>query len=39
MIDEYGKDRIDCMINDKEPFKITTSEIEELIDLYTKKLE
>jgi len=27
------------MINDKEPFKITTPEIEELIDLYTKKLE
>ena len=39
MIDEYWKDRVDCMINDKEPVKITTPEIEEMIEKYELLVE
>lgn len=38
MIDEYGRDKIDKMKSDKELFKISTPEIEELIEYYTKQV-
>ena len=39
MIQRYGLNKVDDMIYDKKPYKITTPELREKIEYYTIKVE
>jgi hypothetical protein len=39
MIEMYGKEKVEEMLNDKELIKIQTADIKEKIGYYTKEVE
>lgn len=39
MIDAYGRESVEEMLNNKETYKISTPEIIEMIEFYEKQVE